>query len=107
MVNEGDLLWTPGPARMEEAELTRFTRWLSRERGLHFDDYNALWAWSVDNLETFWAAIWDFFEIKSSTPYECVMAEAPMPGARWFPGARLNLAEHVLRRARPGETALY
>ena len=107
MVNEGDLLWTPSPARIEEAELTRFTRWLAHERGLHFDDYNALWAWSVDHLEDFWAAIWDFFEIKASTPYECVLADATMPGARWFPGARLNFAEHVLRRARPGATALH
>jgi acetoacetyl-CoA synthetase len=107
MVKEGDLLWTPGTARVEQAELTRFQRWLEAERGLRFEDYDALWRWSVDRLEDFWLAIHDFYDIRFSTPAECVLADATMPGARWFPGARLNFAEHVLRRARAGEPALF
>lgn len=107
MVNEGDLLWTPDALRVEEAELTRFRRWLASERGLHFEDYESLRAWSVTALEDFWVAIVDFFDIRFSAPYSAVLATREMPGAQWFPGARLNFAEHLLRHARRGVTALY
>ena len=107
MVTEGDLLWTPDAARVEAAELTRFMRWLARERQLHFDDYESLRAWSVDRLEDFWVAIVEFFEIRFSSPYTSVLEHRHMPGARWFPGARLNFAAHLLRRARPGDTAFH
>ncbi len=105
-VKEGDLLWTPSAERIEKAQLTAFCRWLKAERGLDFPDYQALWRWSTTEIEAFWQAIWDYFEIKSSAPHTCVLEDHKMPGARWFPGARLNYAEHVLRRERPGETAL-
>lgn len=107
MVNEGDLLWTPDALRVEEAELTRFRRWLASERGLHFEDYESLRAWSVTALEDFWVAIVEFFDIRFSAPYSAVLATREMPGAQWFPGARLNFAEHLLRHARHGATALY
>ncbi len=64
-----------------------------RERG--FDDYAALWQWSVDDLEGFWASIWDFFGVAGS--YDRVLASREMPGARWFPGAEVNYAEHLFR----------
>jgi acetoacetyl-CoA synthetase len=91
------VLWTPGPERVERATLTRFTRWLAQERGVACADYEALWRWSVDELEAFWAAIWDFCEVRASAPYERVLGRREMPGAEWFPGARLNYAEHVFR----------
>jgi len=97
LIQEGDLLWTPPPGFAEGSTVGRFLRWLSRERGLDFADYAALWRWSVDDLEAFWAAIWDFFEVRSSTPYTRVLDGRVMPGARWFAGARINFAEHVLR----------
>jgi len=75
-------------------------RWLAKERGLKFAGYAELWQWSVDDLEAFWQAIWDYFDVRSSTPYERVLADRRMPGAKWFPGARLNYAEHVLRHER-------
>lgn len=105
-VHEGDLLWTPSAGQVAKANITAFRDWLARERGLSFPDYDALWRWSVEDLEGFWQAIWDYFRISSSAPHECVLARRTMPGARWFPGARLNYAEHVLRNERPGETAL-
>jgi acetoacetyl-CoA synthetase len=107
MLMEGDLLWTPDAARLEHAELTRFMRWLATERHLHFADYEALRAWSVTAVEDFWVAIVEFFDIRFSTPHRCVLEHRDMPGARWFPGARLNFAEHLLRRARPGVPALH
>ncbi len=107
MLKEGDLLWQPGEARIAQAELTRFMHWLGRERGLRFADYAALHAWSVNELEAFWQAIWDYFEIESAAPYERVLAERVMPGAKWFVGARLNFAQHVLRHAAGEAPALF
>jgi acetoacetyl-CoA synthetase len=106
MLNEGDLLWTPSPERINKANLTAFTRWLAAERGKKFADYTQLWQWSVDDLEGFWQAVWDYFKVESSTPYSRVLGDRRMPGAQWFPGARLNYAQHVLRNERPNATAL-
>jgi acetoacetyl-CoA synthetase len=83
--------------------MTRYMRWLESERNLRFgDDYAELWRWSVEEIEDFWASIWDFFEVRASAPYTDVLAERTMPGARWFEGASLNYAEHLLR-GKPGE----
>jgi acetoacetyl-CoA synthetase len=105
-VREGDLLWTPGAARVAGANLTAFTSWLAAGRGLRFDDYQALWRWSVEDLEGFWQAVWDYCGIRASVPAERVLGSRAMPGAEWFPGARLNYAQHVLLRERPGADAL-
>ena len=81
--------------------------WLDETRGLRFDGYPDLWQWSVTDLEGFWQAIWDFNDIVvEARPRPC-SAAATMPGAQWFPGARLNYAENVLHQERPGEVALY
>ncbi len=90
-----ELLWTPSPERVERACLTRFSRWLERERGLRFDGYAELWQWSVDALPEFWSAVVEFFGVKLGEDPGPVLADASMPGARWFPDARLNYAEHV------------
>ena len=87
----GDLLWTPPAEMVERATMTRFMHAL--DRGL--ETYDDLWRWSVDDLERFWAAIWDWFGVEGS--YERVLGRRDMPGAEWFPGARLNYAEHLLR----------
>jgi acetoacetyl-CoA synthetase len=106
MLNEGDLLWTPSRERVANARVTAFTRWLAQERGKSFASYQDLWRWSVDDLEGFWQAIWDYFEVQSSAPHTRVLADRHMPGAKWFPGARLNYAQHALRHERPNATAL-
>jgi len=94
--DRGVKLWEPSPERVERATMTRYMRWLEAERGLSFEGYDDLWRWSVDELEDFWASIWDFFEVRSSAGYSSVLPERVMPGARWFEGAELNYAEHVL-----------
>ncbi|MEA2442053.1 MAG: acetoacetyl-CoA synthetase [Thermoleophilaceae bacterium] len=101
-------LWEPSEERRERALITRYERWLRGERGaeLQGDGYEALWRWSVENLEDFWASIWDFFEVEASEPYERVLADRSMPGAEWFPGARLNYAQHVFRGKDAGEVAI-
>ena len=107
MLQEGDLLWRPSQARIDRAEITQFMGWLEREHGLKFDTYAGLWQWSVDDLEAFWGALWNYFEIKTSAPYAKVLSAPVMPGAKWFEGSHLNLAEHVMRRARSGEAAIF
>ncbi|MCC4308982.1 acetoacetate--CoA ligase [Alcanivorax marinus] len=90
-------LWRPDAARVENARLTHYQRWLSAEKGLAFDDYQSLWAWSVEHLEDFYESLWQYFDIRHSAPYERVLDGLTMPGAKWFEGARLNLAEQVFR----------
>jgi acetoacetyl-CoA synthetase len=90
-------MWTPSPERVERSNMTRYLRWLREQRGLHLGSYDELWRWSVDDLDAFWASIWDFFEVGGPAPSPAV-AERRMPGASWFPGAALNHAELSLRR---------
>ena len=104
-VNEGDLLWRAGAARLERAHLTQYMDWLAK-RGRRFDSYAALWQWSIDDLEGFWGSLWEYFDIRASKPHDCVLGSRAMPGAEWFPGARLNYAEHALRHERAGADAL-
>ena len=105
-VREGDLLWTPGEARRNRSQVLRFMRWLEEHRGLRLDSYDALWRWSITDLEEFWHAIWDYFGVAASVPFDRVLGRRSMPGAEWFPGARLNYAGHILARERPEATAL-
>jgi acetoacetyl-CoA synthetase len=91
----GELLWEPSAELVERSRLTEFMRWLERERGLSFADYEELWRWSVDDLDGFWSAIWEFFDVQADGEPAPVLASREMPGARWFPNARLNYAEHV------------
>jgi acetoacetyl-CoA synthetase len=81
-------------------------RWLEAERGLRFQDYDALWRWSVDDLDGFWAAIWDFFAVQADGDRTTVLGSREMPGARWFPDTQLNYAEHVFAGKDDGETAI-
>jgi acetoacetyl-CoA synthetase len=91
------LLWEPSDERVQRATLTRFQAWLADERGLRFDDYAALWQWSVDEVEAFWSAIAEFFELEIEGGDGTVLGDRSMPGARWFPGARVSYPEHVFR----------
>jgi acetoacetyl-CoA synthetase len=92
----GDILWTPPADLRQSTEIGRFMGWLAARRGRDFASYEDLWRWSVEDLEGFWAAVWDFYEIRAHTPYQRVLASATMPGAQWFTGARLNYAEHLV-----------
>jgi acetoacetyl-CoA synthetase len=100
------VLWTPDEARIERATITRYARWLADTRGVRTTTYDDLWRWSVTELEEFWASIWEFFDVQASTPYERVLGSRSMPGAAWFPGARLNYAEHVFRDRDPDAVAI-
>ncbi len=106
MATEIAPIWEPTPAQVESAALTEFAAWLARERGVETDGYRELWQWSVDEPEAFWGALWDYFEILSDAPYEQVLSSREMPGTEWFPGTRLNYAEHVFRGHADSDVAL-
>ncbi|MEV4727689.1 acetoacetate--CoA ligase [Micromonospora humida] len=93
----GDVLWTPPADVRERSRIGGYLRWLREHRGLDFADYDALWQWSVTDLDAFWRSIWDYFAVVAHTPPTATLSDAAMPGARWFPGATLNYAENVLR----------
>ena len=92
----GTVLWEPPADVRETTRIGDYLRWLE-QRGRRFRSYAELWEWSVNDLPGFWQSIWDYFEVVSHDPPAAVLADATMPGARWFPGATLNYAEHVLR----------
>ena len=71
--------------------------WLRERRGLSFDDYRALWRWSVADLDAFWQSIWDYCDLRSPTPHTAVLGRNVMPGAQWFAGAQANYAQQVFR----------
>jgi acetoacetyl-CoA synthetase len=91
-----EVLWSPPPDVRETTQLGRYLDWLRDERGRELAGYDELHAWSVSDLEGFWGSLWDFFGLRAQTPYERVLASREMPGARWFTGARLNYAEHMV-----------
>jgi acetoacetyl-CoA synthetase len=99
-------LWQPSPQRMQQANLTRFAALVNRRWNAGATDHASLYDWSIRHPRQFWESMWDFGEVigdKGSAPY---LVEADrMPGARWFPQARLNFAENLLRR-RDADTAI-
>ena len=83
--------------------MTDYLAWLERERGLRFDDYAALWRWSVDDLEALLVLGGRLLRDPARAATGAASwAQRSMPGARWFEGAELNYAEAVFQRARPG-----
>ena len=102
----GDVL-QPAPSRDElTAALAGFLDWLG-DRGMQFGSYAELWRWSTDQIEAFWRAIWDYYEVGTRAPDQ-ILRRRVMPGADWFAGAELNYAQEISRRAPRGEaTMLY
>ncbi|MDJ1137170.1 acetoacetate--CoA ligase [Streptomyces iconiensis] len=103
---EPEALWQPGPDRVAAAQITRFQAWAAEHHGAPAAtpgdpaaSYAALHRWSTEELAAFWRAFAEWSGIRFSTPYDTVLAGEAMPGARWFPGATLNYAEHALRTA--------
>ncbi|HEY6422247.1 MAG TPA: acetoacetate--CoA ligase [Pseudonocardiaceae bacterium] len=90
------ILWQPDPAVVARSRIAAFRDWLASTRGVTVPDYDALWRWSVADLEGFWGAFAEFAGVRFHAEPQRVLARATMPGAQWFPGATLNYAEHAL-----------
>ncbi|HWX75010.1 MAG TPA: acetoacetate--CoA ligase, partial [Solirubrobacteraceae bacterium] len=89
-------LWQPSPEQLADSDMARFMRWAGERRGAQFAGYEELWRWSVSDIESFWAAVWEFSDVRASHPYTRVLHGRRMPGAHWFTGAELNYAENLL-----------
>src|SRR6476660_4146457 len=100
------VLWTPPKDVREITAVGRYLEELRRTRGLEFETYLQLWTWSVTDLEDFWSSVWDWLEVVARTPRHAVLSDRRMPGAKWFPGATLNYAEHALRGAATDRPAI-
>jgi acetoacetyl-CoA synthetase len=99
--------WQPTPDRIDRSNLVRFAAWVEDRTGVRVtDSYDQLWRWSVDDIEGFWLAIWNFFELQADGTAEPVLERRSMPGARWFPHTRVNYAEHVFRDRDPQGLAI-
>jgi acetoacetyl-CoA synthetase len=101
-----DTIWSPTAARIEGSALREYLNWLEEREGRPFGDHDAFWAWSVEDLDRFWLSIVDYFRVDFSSPWTQVRTADPMPHTRWFTGARLNWAQHALRRGTDDATAL-
>ena len=91
-------LWTPPENWIKNANITRFIEYVNGKHGKKFKTYQDLFQWSTENIPDFWARMWEFADIKASRGYDQVVDDvSKLPGAKWFPGARLNFAENLLR----------
>lgn len=91
-------LWIPSKERIGRSNMTRFIDFVNEQSKLNLTGYFDLYEWSVNNIPEFWAKVWNFLEIKASKKYERIVDDIDrFPGATWFPGARLNFAENLLR----------
>ncbi len=101
-----DKLWEAPSELKENSHLARYMKWLSSEFELNFDTYSELWSWSTENIEKFWESIWQYFKVKSYSPYDSVLSSRDMPGCKWFEGSTLNYAEHLLRNSQGNYPAI-
>jgi acetoacetyl-CoA synthetase len=100
------ILWEPTEELKAGSALTAYMEWLRGERDVAVETYDELWKWSVDEIEDFWASIWDYFDVQAAEPYDAVLGSRAMPGTEWFPGARLSYAEHIFRDRDDAEVAI-
>src|SRR5512143_589891 len=98
------LLWRPSEQRIEAANITLFARGVGARHGVTLADYAALWRWSIAQKEAFWREVWDFTGIVGDRGERTLVEPQRMPGARWFPDARLNFAENLLARRAADDT---
>jgi len=91
-------LWVPSEERVKQANATKFISLVNSRHGLRISSYDELYKWSVESIQDFWAAMWDFAGIKATRGYDRVVDDlGKFPGARWFVGSRLNFAENLLQ----------
>jgi acetoacetyl-CoA synthetase len=106
--NVEEPLWRPSKQRIAQANLTAFMAAIREEWGVALSHYAALYEWSIREKERFWQSVWSFCEVRSETRGRVILEDGQrMPGARWFPEARLNFAENLLRRRDQGEAVVF
>ncbi len=97
-IKEGDLLWSPSAETIENANLTKYMRWLAAERNIVKNNYAELWQWSVDGIGQFWTSLFDYFELVYSGELEPALGSGEMPSADFFPNVKINYAENIFAK---------
>ncbi|MFD2044232.1 acetoacetate--CoA ligase [Ornithinibacillus salinisoli] len=105
-IEEGTLLWEPQDSQRNQSNIYQYMNWLKENKKLHFQDYQSLWKWSVDEIDTFWETIWEYFNIQSQDRYQTILSSHKMPGVKWFPEATVNYTEHIFRNRDDDKTAI-
>lgn len=100
------ILWSPDKSFIEQSNLKSFENWLLKHRNLQFQDYRAIWQWSIDNLDDFWESIIEFFDVNLEGQYDKVRSQDQMPGVKWFEGSKVSYSEHLFKFYKPKQTAL-
>ena len=98
MTQGRDILWSPSVERYQASTMAAFERYLSKKHELTFSDYNDMWRWSISDLNSFWGAIADFFELRFFEQPQKILNKRAMPGAEWFVGAKVNYADQILSK---------
>ncbi len=98
MTQGRDILWSPSVERYQASTMAAFERYLSKKHDLTFSDYNDMWRWSISDLNSFWGAIADFFELRFFEHPQKILDKRAMPGAEWFVGAKVNYADQLLSK---------
>jgi len=101
-------IWAPTEQAIEQAQITQFARHVVRKYKLDLNTYPEFYRWTVDNPEEFWSEVWDWCGVVASKKGSTVLVDGDrMPGAKWFPDARLNFAENLLRRGDQGDAFIF
>jgi acetoacetyl-CoA synthetase len=101
-------MWHPSEEAIEQAQLTQFARQVVRKHRLDLNTFDAFYRWTVDQPELFWNEVWEFGGLRASRKGATVLVDGgKMPGAKWFPDARLNFAENLLRRGDRGDALVF
>jgi acetoacetyl-CoA synthetase len=100
-------LWEPSAARIANARIGAFQRFIEERTQQQFANYDELWRWSITDLNAFWQGVWDFHGLQSHTPYHYgqPLSRHQMPGAQWFKGATLNFVDQILNKQASTEEA--
>ncbi|MBB3677657.1 acetoacetate--CoA ligase [Modestobacter versicolor] len=104
-----EVLWRPTPESIAASRLGRFATWVAGRRGIDLGsppDYDAIWRWSVEHLDQFWADVATWADVFPDVPDDRVLTRRAMPGAEWFPDVTVNYAEQALRHAPDAHPAL-
>jgi acetoacetyl-CoA synthetase len=86
-------------------QIRLYQKWLRDQHGLSFDSYDAMWRWSITDMNAFWQSIWDYFDLQSPTPHTAALVKNTMPGAQWFSGAQVNYAQQAFRHVEAAHAA--
>ena len=101
-------LWEPSQQAIERAQITEFAQWIVRRLKLDLNSYPDFYRWTVDNPEEFWSSVWEWCGVIASRKGSTVLVDGDkMPGAKWFPEARLYFAENLLRRGDRGDALVF